>query len=48
MSSIHDRERELAEILARTMQEHMSIPEAKQSLELLAREGVPRRDSDVA
>ncbi|PYV94716.1 MAG: hypothetical protein DMG89_24375 [Acidobacteria bacterium] len=46
--AMSDRERELSKILARVMQEQMSIREAKQGLELLAQEGVHGRDSDVA
>ena len=48
MRAMTERERELSQMLARIMQEQMSLLEARQSLELLARERRGRRGSDVA
>jgi 5-carboxymethyl-2-hydroxymuconate isomerase len=48
MRAMTERERELSQMLARIMQEQMSLLEARQSLELLARESRGRRGSDVA
>jgi len=47
-SAINHREREISQEVARIVQEQLSIREAKHSLELLARQGIDPRDSDVA
>jgi hypothetical protein len=47
-SAINHREREISQVLAGIMQEQLSIREAKHSLELLARQGIDPRKSDVA